>query len=91
MKLIGHRNERANRRRYPHHLPCSTSIVAFHHGHLVLERLGSLDAELIEQAANRHGLSLTVAAPERVPVRRPSRPALARRRGHGAKWLRSRA
>ena len=42
--LIGHRNERANRRRYPHHLPCSTSIVAFHQGHLVLERLGSLDA-----------------------------------------------
>ena len=30
--LIGHRNERANRRRYPHHLPCSTSIVAFHQG-----------------------------------------------------------
>ena len=89
--LIGHRNERANRRRYPKHLPCSTSIVAFHHGHLVLERLGSLDAAVIEQVANRHGLSLTIAATERVPVRRPSRPALAlpRRRGHGAQRLRA--
>jgi hypothetical protein len=79
--LIGHRNERANRRRYPHHLPCSTSIVAFHQGHLVLERLGSLDTSMIEQVANRHGLSLTIGeqARERVPVRRPSRP-FARRR-----------
>ena len=76
--LIGHRNERANRRRYPHHLPCSTSIVAFHQGHLVLERLGSLDARMIERVANRHGLELTIGATERVPVRRPGRPALRR-------------
>jgi hypothetical protein len=68
--LIGHRNERANRRRYPHHLPCSTSIVAFHGGHLVLERHGSLDARLIERVANRHGLELTIGAAERVPIRR---------------------
>ena len=80
--LIGHRNERANRRLYPRHLPCSTSIAAFHEGHLVLERLGSLDAHIIEQVANRHGLGLTVApnALERVPVRKPARPALPRRR-----------
>lgn len=88
--LIGHRNERANRRRYPHHLPCSTSIVAFHQGHLVLERLGSLDAAMIERVANRHGLDLTIAATERVPVRRPSRPTFARRRAHGARRLRAR-
>lgn len=78
--LIGHRNERANRRRYPHHLPCSTSIVAFHHGHLVLERHGSLDAAKIEEVANRHGLALTVATTERVPVRPATRRTLARRR-----------
>jgi hypothetical protein len=45
--LIGHRNERANRRQYPHHLPCSTSIVAFDEGELALERLGSLGADVI--------------------------------------------
>jgi hypothetical protein len=73
--LIGHRNERANRRRYPRHLPCSTSIVAFHTGRLVLERHGSLDAQVIERVAHRHGLTLTVAATERVPVRRPRRRA----------------
>jgi len=74
--LIGHRNERAVRRRYPRHLPCSTSIVACHQGHLVLERLGSLDAAVIEQVANRYGLSLTIGANahERVPVRRAGRP-----------------
>src|SRR3954471_24887316 len=33
--LIGHRDERANRRLYPHHVPCSTSIVALHEGELV--------------------------------------------------------
>ena len=83
--LIGHRNERANRRRYPHHLPCSTSIVAFHHGQLVLERHGSLDARMIEKVANRHGLDLAVAATERVPVRRPTRPSLSHFRTHGVR------
>ena len=72
--LIGHRNERVNRRTYPHHLPCSTSIVAFHKGELVLERLGSLGADKIAEVANRHGLELTIgeAARERVPVRAPA-------------------
>jgi hypothetical protein len=71
VKLIGHRNERAIRRAYPHHLPCSTSIVAFHTGELVLERLGSLGADKIAEVANRHGLELTIGerAQERVPVR----------------------
>ena len=83
--LIGHRNERAIRRQYPRHLPCSTSIVAFTSSHpprLVLERLGSLDAHVIEQVANRHGLALEIGpkALERVPVRKPARPALPRRR-----------
>src|SRR3954471_229252 len=58
--LIGHRNERQVRRQYPRHLPCSTSIVAFRTGRLVLERLGSLDAHIIEQVANRHGLALEI-------------------------------
>ncbi|MDA0163152.1 hypothetical protein OM076_22960 [Solirubrobacter ginsenosidimutans] len=80
--LIGHRNERQVRRQYPRHLPCSTSIVAFHTGRLVLERLGSLDAHIIEQVANRHGLELEIGpkAQERVPVRKPARPALPLRR-----------
>ncbi len=72
--LIGHRNERAIRRQYPHHAPCSTSIVAFHTGELVLERLGSLDAEMIAKVAARHGLTLRIAARERVPVRAYRRP-----------------
>jgi hypothetical protein len=69
--LIGHRSERANRRRYPRHLPCSTSIVAFHRGELVLERLGSLAAAPIAEIAERHGLELSIAegARRRVPVR----------------------
>jgi tRNA A37 threonylcarbamoyladenosine synthetase subunit TsaC/SUA5/YrdC len=74
--LIGHRNERAIRRQYPHHLPCSTSIIGFHTGELVLERLGSLDAAMIAKVGNRHGLSLKIApaAQERVPVRAYRRP-----------------
>lgn len=74
--LIGHRNERAVRRRYPYHLPCSTSIVSFHTGELVLERLGSLDAPMIDKVAGRHGLTLDIApsAHERVPVRDYRRP-----------------
>jgi hypothetical protein len=80
--LIGHRHERANRRSYPHHLPCSASIVAFHRGALVLERLGSLGADVIEAAAARHGLELQIgdAARERVPVRTYRRPLRPRRR-----------
>ena len=72
--LIGHRNERAVRRQYPHHAPCSTSIVAFHTGELVLERLGSLDADMIAKVAARHGLTLKIATRERVPVRAYRRP-----------------
>jgi hypothetical protein len=80
--LIGHRNERAIRRQYPHHLPCSTSIVAFHTGELVLERLGSLGADMIEAVAARHGLTLAIGdgAYAPVPVRRAARPSLPRRR-----------
>jgi tRNA A37 threonylcarbamoyladenosine synthetase subunit TsaC/SUA5/YrdC len=85
--LIGHRNERANRRRYPRHAPCSTSIVAFHRDAtengrpaLVLERLGSLPASDIRRIVARYGLGLQIAgtARERVPVRRPRRIAFTR-------------
>jgi tRNA A37 threonylcarbamoyladenosine synthetase subunit TsaC/SUA5/YrdC len=74
--LIGHRNERANRREYPFHLPCSTSIVAFDQGELVLERLGSLSAGMITRVAERHGQTVRVgdAARERIPVRNYRRP-----------------
>ena len=69
---------RANRRRYPRHAPCSTSIVAFHRDAtqngrpaLVLERLGSLPAVDIRRIVVRYGLGLEIAATarERVPVR----------------------
>ena len=72
--FIGHRNERANRRRYPHHRPCSTSIVGFQTGELVLERHGSLDANLIARVAAKHGLGLRVVAHERLAVRRYRHP-----------------
>jgi tRNA A37 threonylcarbamoyladenosine synthetase subunit TsaC/SUA5/YrdC len=78
--MIGHDNEHANRLSYPRHLPCSTSIVAFHHTvrdadrpTLVLERHGSLGIEDARQVTDRHGYGLVVApgAHVRVPVRRP--------------------
>ena len=72
--FIGHRNERANRRRYPHHRPCSTSIIGFQTGELVLERHGSLDGDLLARVAAKHGLGLSVVAHERLPVRRYRRP-----------------
>jgi hypothetical protein len=71
--LIGHADERANRRLYPHHLPCSTSIVSFHTGRLVLERHGSLHADDAREVAARHGYELAIApsARPRLPVRWP--------------------
>jgi tRNA A37 threonylcarbamoyladenosine synthetase subunit TsaC/SUA5/YrdC len=76
--MIGHDDEAANRLSYPRHLPCSTSIVAFHHDvregdrpALVLERHGSLGIEHAREVAARHGYGLVVApsAHARVPVR----------------------
>jgi hypothetical protein len=78
--MIGHEDEAAIRRFYPHHLPCSTSILAFHrdvreHGRpaLVLERQGSLGIDRIRAVVARHGFGLAIApsAHEPVPVRRP--------------------
>jgi hypothetical protein len=72
--LIGHADERANRRLYPHHLPCSTSIVSFHTGRLVLERHGSLHVDDAREIAARHGYELAIgpAARTRLPVRWPA-------------------
>jgi tRNA A37 threonylcarbamoyladenosine synthetase subunit TsaC/SUA5/YrdC len=76
--MIGHDDETANRLSYPRHLPCSTSIVAFHRDvrdggrpALVLERYGSLGIEDVREVARRHGCGLVVAAGAhvRVPVR----------------------
>jgi hypothetical protein len=74
--LIGHADERAERRLYPRHLPCSTSIVAFHAGGLVLERHGSLGIEDARAIAARHGLELKIGpgAQTRLPVRWPGTP-----------------
>jgi hypothetical protein len=72
--FIGHQDEHANRRLYPHHLPCSTSILAFHRGGLVLERHGSLRIDDAREVAQRHGYELAIApsARRRVPVRWPA-------------------
>ena len=72
--LIGHADEHANRRLYPHHLPCSTSIVAFNRGRLVLERHGSLRIDDAREVAARHGYDLAIApsASTRLPVRWPT-------------------
>jgi tRNA A37 threonylcarbamoyladenosine synthetase subunit TsaC/SUA5/YrdC len=71
--LIGHADERAARRMYPRHLPCSTSIIAFHRDRLVLERQGSLGIEDARAIVARHGLELAIApaAHTRLPVRWP--------------------
>jgi tRNA A37 threonylcarbamoyladenosine synthetase subunit TsaC/SUA5/YrdC len=78
--LIGHDDEEANRRSYRRHLPCSTTIVAFHRDvreagrpALVLERHGSLGVEDAREVAARHGFGLVVAmgAHARLPVRWP--------------------
>jgi hypothetical protein len=88
--LVGHRNERANRRRYPRHRACSTSIVAFHEGELVLERLGSLDALTVLEVANRHGLALRLGEGTEVPVpeRKAARPSLPARRRRAPRRMR---
>jgi hypothetical protein len=76
--LIGHEDETANRLSYRRHLPCSTTIVAFHREvredgrpALVLERHGSLGIDDAREVADRHGYGLQVApgAHRRVPVR----------------------
>jgi tRNA A37 threonylcarbamoyladenosine synthetase subunit TsaC/SUA5/YrdC len=70
--LIGHHDERATRAMYPWHLPCSTTIISFHRGELVLERHGSLSIEHAKVIAAKHGYRLAVESEQRVPVRRPS-------------------
>jgi tRNA A37 threonylcarbamoyladenosine synthetase subunit TsaC/SUA5/YrdC len=70
--LIGHQDEHAARAMYPWHLPCSTTIISFHRGELVLERHGSLSVEHAKVIAAKHGFRLAVASTERVPVRQPS-------------------
>ena len=76
--LIGHDDEIANRLSYRRHLPCSTTIVAFHRDlteggrpAILLERHGSLGIDDTREVADRHGYGLQVApsARVRVPVR----------------------
>ena len=84
--MIGHDDETANRLSYRRHLPCSTSIVAFHRDvregdrpALVIERHGSLGIDAAREVADRHGYGLLVApsAHVRVPVRWPDERRLA--------------
>jgi tRNA A37 threonylcarbamoyladenosine synthetase subunit TsaC/SUA5/YrdC len=69
--MIGHNDEHATRAMYPWHLPCSTTIISFHRGELVLERHGSLSVEHAKVIAAKHGYRLAVESSERVPVRWP--------------------
>jgi tRNA A37 threonylcarbamoyladenosine synthetase subunit TsaC/SUA5/YrdC len=84
--LIGHDDETANRAFYPHHLPCSTSILSFHkelteNGRpaLLLERHGSVGIDEIRKVVTRHGYGLRIApaAHTRLPVRWPATRQLA--------------
>jgi len=76
--LIGHHDEHAARAMYPWHLPCSTTIVSFHRGELVLERHGSLSIEHAKVIAAKHGFRLVIEDDERVPVRWPDERARTR-------------
>jgi tRNA A37 threonylcarbamoyladenosine synthetase subunit TsaC/SUA5/YrdC len=67
--LIGHHDEHAARAMYPWHLPCSTTVISFHRGDLVLERHGSLSIEHAKVIAAKHGFRLAIESAERVPVR----------------------
>jgi tRNA A37 threonylcarbamoyladenosine synthetase subunit TsaC/SUA5/YrdC len=76
--LIGHHDEPAARAMYPWHLPCSTTIISFHRGELVLERHGSLGIEHAKVIAAKHGYRLAIDSHERVPVRWPGESAHSR-------------
>jgi hypothetical protein len=77
--LIGHRDEGAVRASYSHHLPMSTSILAFHklargeagEPALILERHGSLGVDDVRELAGKHGFGLVLGekANERLPLR----------------------
>jgi 2-isopropylmalate synthase len=77
--LIGHADEPGVRASYPHHLPMSTSILAFHklerddggRPALVLERHGSLGVDDVRAIVEQHGFGLVLAegARERLPLR----------------------
>ncbi|HUQ22010.1 MAG TPA: citramalate synthase [Gaiellaceae bacterium] len=77
--LIGHRDEGAARASYSHHLPMSTSILAFHklaldeegRPALILERHGSLGVDDVRAVAGRHEFALVLGekAHERLPLR----------------------
>jgi tRNA A37 threonylcarbamoyladenosine synthetase subunit TsaC/SUA5/YrdC len=84
--MIGHDDESTNRAFYPHHLPCSTSILAFHRDvrengrpALLLERHGSLGIDKVREICARHGFGLAIApsAHTRIPVRWPGTRQLA--------------
>ncbi|HET8754931.1 MAG TPA: hypothetical protein VFM58_02920 [Solirubrobacteraceae bacterium] len=72
--LIGHHDEHAARAMYPWHEPCSTTIISFHRGELVLERHGSLSIAHAKVIAAKHGFRLAIESAARVPVRRPGEP-----------------
>jgi len=79
--VVRHRDEAAARARYPLYAPTSTTVVSFHkmgppdemgRPSLYVERHGSLHVEHLRQIADEFGLGLTLAlaAMERLPERR---------------------
>jgi tRNA A37 threonylcarbamoyladenosine synthetase subunit TsaC/SUA5/YrdC len=66
--VLAHRDEPATRRRYPLHLPMSTTVLAFHKvanrgssARLIVERHGSLSVEHVRSVAERLGFGIEVA------------------------------
>ena len=75
--LLEHDDEDAARRRYPHHVPMSTSILGFHatvrvkgdpRPQLVLERAGSLPAGVVRAVLDAHGFGLVLGPGAATPL-----------------------
>jgi tRNA A37 threonylcarbamoyladenosine synthetase subunit TsaC/SUA5/YrdC len=75
--LLEHDDEDAARRRYPHHVPMSTSILGFHttvrvpgdrRPQLVLERNGSLPVGVVRAVLDAHGFGLVLGPGANTPL-----------------------
>lgn len=75
--VLEHDDEDAARRRYPHHVPMSTSILGFHTAvrvpgdrrpQLVLERNGSLPVRVVRAVLDAHGFGLVLGPGASTPL-----------------------
>lgn len=77
LTFLEHHDEPAARRRFPHHQPMSTTVVAFrnttaHRGRLIVERQGSLPLDLVERTAAQAGFDVVLADRAATPLRQRS-------------------